>query len=209
MKLRWVAPTGPDFPDLKDDQKSKNSLFMRALGRVSSRTRGFCKDRRGGASVEFVLIAPLYFALMLSTFEAGWLMTKSMMLERGMDLTMRDLRLGLYPNPKPSDFKKIICDHAAILKDCESAMLLELVPINSVADVPKAKDTVCRDRSPGADPNPKVNFTQGGASQIMYVRACVVVDPLVPGIGLALHLPLDPTGGLAMVSYGAFTNEPS
>jgi len=43
----------------------------------------------------------------------------------------------------------------------------------------------------------------------MYVRACVVVDPLVPGIGLALHLPLDPTGGLAMVSYGAFTNEPS
>jgi len=36
-----------------------------------------------------------------------------------------------------------------------------------------------------------------------------MVDPLVPGIGLALHLPKDVTGGVAMVSYGAFVNEPS
>jgi len=179
---------------------------------LKSRLLGFKQDQAGAASVEFVIIAPLYFALMLSTFEAGWLMTKSMMLERGMDLTMRDLRLGVYPNPTHAQMKTIICDNAAILKDCEASMLLELVPIATASDVPKASDTVCRDRSSPTDPTPTVTFNTTRGDRVletMYVRACVMVDPLVPGIGLALHLPKDATGGIAMVSYGAFVNEPS
>ena len=185
---------------------------MNVLISLKKRLFRFKADETGAASVEFVIIAPLYFALMLSTFEAGWLMTKSMMLERGMDLTMRDLRLGVYPNPSHQDMKKIICDNAAILKDCEASMLLELVPITTAADVPGANNTVCRDRSSPTDPTPTVTFNTTRGDRVletMYVRACVMVDPLVPGIGLALHLPKDPTGGIAMVSYGAFVNEPS
>lgn len=164
----------------------------------------FLKDRRGAASVEFVLVAPMYFALVLSTFEAGWLMTKSMMLERGLDQTIRELRLGLHSNPTHQHFKEIICSNAKILKNCRETMLLELVPINSAADVPTS--TVCHDRT--AAVSPSVNFTPGVPTQRMFVRACVVVDPIVPGMGLALHLPLDASGGLALVSYGAFSNEP-
>jgi len=59
---------------------------MRMTSFIKSCLQKFRGDQTGAASVEFVLIAPMYFALMLSTFEAGWLMTKSMMLERGMDL---------------------------------------------------------------------------------------------------------------------------
>lgn len=164
----------------------------------------FGRDRSGAASVEFVMIAPLYFALVLSTFEAGWLMTKSMMLERGMDLTIRELRLGLHSNPSHDQFKKIICDNAKILKNCEQTMLLELVPITSAATIPTS--TVCRDRSSPVAPT--VTFSPGVTTETMFVRACVVVDPIVPGMGLALHLPLDQSGGMALVSYGAFKNEP-
>jgi len=185
---------------------------MRMTSFIKSFLQKFRRDQTGAASVEFVLIAPMYFALMLSTFEAGWLMTKSMMLERGMDLTMRDLRLGVYPNPTHADMKTIICENAAILKDCEASMLLELVPITTAADVPGAGDTVCRDRSSAFDPTPTVTFntTRGDRElETMYVRACVMIDPMIPGMGLALHLPKDATGGIAMVSYGAFVNEPS
>ena len=169
----------------------------------------FRRDKNGAASVEFVIIAPVYLGIMFSMFEAGWLMTKSMMLERGMDLTMRDLRLGVYTNPTHNEMKTIICDNASILKNCEQSMLLELVPINTAADVPTS--TLCVDRKPTGDIVPTVTFntTRGDREvETMFVRACVIVDPLVPGMGLALHLPKDEMGGMAMVSYGAFVNEP-
>ncbi len=183
---------------------------MTMLGSIKKRVLGFSQDSSGSAAVEFVMIAPLYFALMFSTFEAGWLMTKSMMLERGMDLTMRDLRLGVHTNPTHDDIKAIICGHTALLKNCEESMLLELVPIDSAADVPTT--TKCVDRKTDGDVVPTVEFvaTRGDREvETMFVRACVRVDPLVPGIGLALHLPKDELGGMAMVSYGAFVNEPS
>lgn len=183
---------------------------MRMKQIIAKGLRRFRRDEGGAASVEFVIIAPMYFALMLSTFEAGWLMTKSMMLERGLDITMRDLRLGVYPNPTHAQMKSIICNNAAILKNCESTMLLELRPINSAADAQTS--TVCVDRQPSGDVVPTVTFntTRGDREvETMFVRACVMVDPLVPGMGLALHLPKDAKGGMAMVSYGAFVNEPS
>lgn len=180
---------------------------MKTIRNLVRQFRHFQRDETAGVSVEFVIIAPVYFALMISTFEAGWLMTKSMMLERGMDLTMRELRLGIHDNPTHDQFKEIICNNAKILKDCEASMLLELVPIDTAADVPTS--TVCRDRA--SDVDPKVTFTPKNSNrpiETMFVRACVIVDPMVPGMGLALHLPLDATGGMALVSYGAFVNEP-
>lgn len=183
---------------------------MRMRSFISNCLSKFRRDEDGAASVEFVIIAPMYFALMLSTFEAGWLMTKSMMLERGLDMTMRDLRLGVYPNPTHAQMKTIICNNAAILKNCEASMLLELKPVNSAADAQTSR--VCVDRQPTGDVVPTVTFntTRGDREvETMYVRACVIVDPMIPGMGLALHLPKDAMGGMAMVSYGAFVNEPS
>ena len=89
-------------------------------------------------------------------------------------------------------------------------MLLELVPINTAADVPTS--TKCIDRQPSSDVVPLFKFNplrgDGREVETMFVRACVYVDPIVPGLGLALHLPRDAKGGVAMVSYGAFVNEP-
>ena len=183
---------------------------MRGLKALYSKLRSFRQDSSGSAAVEFVLIAPIYFALMFSTFEAGWIMTKSMMLERGVDLTMRDLRLGKYLNPTHDQMKTIICGHTAMLKNCEDTMLLELVQINDASDFPT--NTQCVERKASGDIIPTVTFdpTRGNREvETMFVRACVRIDPLAPGIGLALHLPKDDKGGVAMVSYGAFVNEPT
>lgn len=168
--------------------------------------RRFRRDKDGAASVEFVIVAPVYLGIMFSMFEAGWLMTQSMMLERALDVTVRDLRLGLQSDTSHDNFKQLICDKASIIKDCKENVLLELVPISNSSDVPT--ETVCRDRTAGVGVDPVVTFNPGARSEIMYMRACVVIDPLMPGMGLGLHLPKDESGGFALVSYAAFVNEP-
>ena len=170
------------------------------------RIRKFFDDKKGSASVEFAMVAPIYLAAVLSVFESGWLMTKNMMLERGLDLTVREIRLGVSGKTEHDQFKETICDYARILRDCEANMILEVTPITTAADIP-AGSAICRDRTtPDA---PALNFNLGQRSDIMYVRACVIVDPIVPGLGLGLQLPKDGSGGFQMIAHSAFVNEPS
>ena len=164
----------------------------------------FFRDRAGNATVEFAIIAPVYLAAVLSIFEAGWLMTKNMMLERGLDQTIREIRLGNSGLTTHEEFKNSICTYSRILKDCSDTMVLEVTPILSAADIPTA-NAVCRDRT---TPPPSPNFNLGQRSDIMYVRACVIVDPMMPGLGLGLQLPKDNTGGFQMIAFSAFVNEP-
>ena len=42
----------------------------------------------------------------------------------------------------------------------------------------------------------------------MFVRACFVVSPLTPGLGLGLALPKDETGALRIIAKSGFVNEP-
>jgi hypothetical protein len=167
--------------------------------------RGFKKDTSGAATVEFVLVAPLFLGLVLATFESGWMMTQSMMLERGLDKTVRELRLGLSAVETHSEFKDKICDHTFILNDCLANMELELVPITSAADIPTS--TRCKDRT--AEVEPQVDFVPGGENEWMFIRACVIVDPWFPLIGLGLHLPLNQDNALALAAYSVFVNEPT
>lgn len=164
----------------------------------------FRRDRAGAASVEFVMIAPLYFAFVFSMFEAGWLMTKSMMLERGLDLTIRDLRVGSDSWVENTDFKDVICGHAKIIRDCKASMSLQRVPVKTASDIPDKVQ--CVDRTAPIKPSKSVPIDE--PDSFMYVSACVFVKPLFPFLGLGLHLPKDEHGGMALIAYAAFVTEP-
>ena len=163
-------------------------------------------DRSGAAALEFALLVPFFFALVFSTLEAGWIMTKAMMLDRAVDLTVRQIRIGATDAPTTQEaIRTAICARAAILLDCRNSLLVEMIEIDSPADFPD--DTArCIDRS--GTVAPIIRYSQGERSEVMYIRACVVTDPLTPLIGLALALPKDATGGFSLVSASAFMNEP-
>lgn len=180
-------------------------MFSKCLELMLRRLSGFKKDEDGAATVEFVLVAPLFLGLVLATFESGYMMTQSMMLERGLDRTVRELRLGLSTVETHSEFKEKICDHTLIVHDCLANMELELVPIQNASDIPTS--TKCKDRT--ADVEPQVDFDPGTEEEWMFIRACVLVDPIFPLIGLGLHLPLNKDNAMAMAAYGVFVNEPS
>jgi hypothetical protein len=175
----------------------------------------FAGDQSGAATVEFVIIAPVFFAIVLSVFEAGWLMTKYMMLDRGLDLAVRDLRLGAINNPDHDNFKERVCEYSIIFSDCEDVVLIEMTPVEIGTDDFPTNDRTCIDRANPIDPLDWLdNFNSGGrwdrsTPAVMFVRACVIVEPLFPGNRLGLQLPQDATGGFQMATYSAFANEPN
>jgi len=168
--------------------------------------RRFLSDRRGNATLEFVvLVFPLVY-LIFTIVELGVYMTRSVMVQRGLDITMREVRLGLAPGMEPEDIKRSICDDAFLLVGCEEALQLEVTPLDDV-DLFGSSEVNCQDRTDD-DIEPVTTYDPGGASELMFVRACLVVNPIFPGVGLGAKLPTDASGGYAIVAETAFVNEP-
>lgn len=161
----------------------------------------------GTASIEFALLFPLYVAVLFIGIEAGVVMTRQVMLERGVDMSLRDLRLGRMENASHDTLRNEICSHTVVIRDCRNVLLLELTPIDSTTWAGLNEPTTCVDRS--EEIQPVTQFLPGGDNQLMLVRACVIVDPLIPGGALALALPRDGSGGFRLLASSVFVNEPS
>lgn len=175
--------------------------MIKGLRNPFSRLRG---DRQGIASIEFALVAPLVLALLFSTIEAGWIMTQSMMLDTAVNRASRKIQIG-GATTTYAQFKKAVCDGAVVLLDCEKNLTLELTPIDKSTDFP-ANNAPCVDRK--LDATPVTAFNVGNGSQIIFGRACFVVDPLTPGLGFALSMPKESAGGMRLAARFAFVNEP-
>ncbi len=165
----------------------------------------FQRCESGAATVEFVLIAPTLLWLVFSVFEAGWIMTQQTMLARGLNMAIRDLRLGRIEDPTHDKVKNRVCNRARILRDCQASIHMELQPINKETGIPKTTVS-CVDRT--GDITPVENFSEGSYSDLMFVRVCVVVKPLLPGMGLGADLTKDASGRFSLVAYSAFMKEP-
>jgi TadE-like protein len=174
--------------------------FMKRLGRALRRDEGT-------STVEFVLCIPMFMTVFMMSFESGMFMTKSVLLDRAVDLTIRDLRLGHIVNPTSAALKQAICDKTVILPECEDSIMLELTPINQVTWVMPATEVTCIDRD--AAIQPLVAMDIGANNEIMLVRVCVLIKALFPSTGLGQQLVNGPNGEIGMIAVSAFVNEPS
>ncbi|TCO72867.1 TadE/TadG family type IV pilus assembly protein [Rhodovulum euryhalinum] len=179
---------------------------MTPLFRLTARLIRAIRREDGTASIEFVLTFPIVFSMFLMSLESSILMTRQMLLDHALDESMRGIRLGQYPGLDHDMFKDIICSQAHLFPDCPNVIRVELTPVSKTTwNLPDAAAT-CVDRS--APIQPVTNFAQGPQNSLMMVRACVVVDPFFPGVGLGLRLHEDPRDGYALVATSAFVNEP-
>ncbi len=160
----------------------------------------------GSATIEFVLVFPFFFMLFLSTFELGMLTARQVMLDRGVDVTVRDIRLGNIAPVTHDAVKQAICDNALILPDCVAQMRLEMRPLDprAGAQIPARAD--CVDRTD--DAIPVRGFTAGTANQLMVLRACSLFDPYFPSSGLGAALVRTSGDAYALISAASFVVEP-
>jgi Flp pilus assembly pilin Flp len=169
----------------------------------------FARDENGGTTVEFVVLFPIFFAIFVSVVEIGTLMTRNTMLGRGLEVAVRDLRLGI-PEARDFDaFRGRICAAAVIIPDCLEALQVELMPATEADWTPLAGEVRCIDREDRIEPVEATTYVIGRENELMMVRACALFDPVVPTMGLALLLPRDPGGAYALVATSAFVNEPA
>ncbi|WP_176473898.1 TadE/TadG family type IV pilus assembly protein [Actibacterium ureilyticum] len=178
---------------------------------AARRLRRLHRDEGGIAALEFAILLPIFITLFVSAFELAMWMNRQVMLDRAVDLTVRDLRLGTWPNLSGENgvgiLKESICSRVGdFVPDCENQILLELYPMPK-PDWPLPDPAArCVDR--GSAEKPIVNFNDGPENEMMLVRACVMIDPFFPGTGLALYLQDNIGDGFAMVSTSAYVNEP-
>ncbi|MEY8098243.1 TadE/TadG family type IV pilus assembly protein [Falsihalocynthiibacter sp. S25ZX9] len=170
--------------------------------------RKFAQSEAGSATIEFVILFPFLISFLLGSVEIGVLKVRHVMLERAVDLSVRDLRLGTWNPPTHDELKEKICKLAGIIPDCIDVILIELRPVSTETWAPLGTATKCLDR--GSEIKPLTAFNGGTQNEMMLVRACVIVDPFFKSSEFALDLPKhDSDGGYALISVSAFVNEPN
>lgn len=172
-----------------------------------TRLRDLTRREDGTATLDFVLIVPVFITLFVSSFELSVILIRQAMLDRGLDIAVRDLRLGKWPKVTEKILKEAVCDGAGnVIADCENQLLLEMYNVTNAGWQTPDPGANCIDRSQSQ--NPALSFQPGVENEMILIRACVLIDPFLPGAGLALAMQAQHEDGFPLTATSAFVNEP-
>lgn len=166
----------------------------------------FARSESGQSTIEFAITFPAVIAILLSGIELGFVSLNHSMLERALDITVRDIRLGTGSAPQHDEIKDLICVRAGFIDNCRSNLRLEMTQVDprnwsGMNDTPD-----CTDRS--EEVTPVRSFQNGQDNELMIMRACVKIDPIFPTTGLGANMPKDAGGQYALIATTVFVQEP-
>jgi Flp pilus assembly protein TadG len=170
--------------------------------------RRFGRDETGTSTVEFVILFPMFMTIFFAAFESGYMMIRNVMLERAVDLAVRDLRLGTPAPPNPQEFRDAVCENTYFIQDCQQVVRVQLEPVNMTTWAPIPGPPDCRNYNLSSQTPP--TYLTGGNNELMMVRVCAMFQPMFPTTGLGLDMQYLGSGGnYAIVVTSAYVNEPS
>jgi Flp pilus assembly protein TadG len=164
------------------------------------------RDETGSAAVEFVLVFPVMATMIVMTLEVGFITLRQTMLERGLDMAVREVRLGTNSAPQHDAIKDLVCENAKFVKECQSKLFLEMVTTDPRAFSPLNPVTSCTDQP--VPTRPVRSFTPGQPNQLVLMRACLKYDPLFPEAILSRLLTKDADDEAAIIAVTSFVQEP-
>ncbi|MFE3837519.1 TadE/TadG family type IV pilus assembly protein [Pseudogemmobacter sonorensis] len=188
---------------------SRPNPVSRLLSHLRHRAQRLWRREDGTATIEFVFCVPVVLTLFMASMESGYYMIRHVMMDRGLDLVIRDYRLGRLQSVSHDDLRKLVCEATPVILNCESAMRVWIQPINTTSWARPGTNAFCGDRN-GTLTAPSTGSVQHGASnQIMFVRICMIQKPLFPTTGLGLQLRADSvSGGYQLAVTTVVVNEP-
>ena len=160
----------------------------------------------GNATVEFVIVFPLMIGLLLSGFELGFVSLHQGMLERAVDITVRDIKLGTGAQLQHDAIKQVICERAQFIKNCDENMRLEMIQQNPRVGISIPSTADCTDKS--EEVKPVRSFENGQSNDLMILRACVKISPIFPTSTLGRKISDNADKQYALVAMSAFVQEP-
>lgn len=181
------------------------------------RAAAFLADESGTATIEFVFVIPILLTIFMASTESSLYMVRHVMLERSVDIVVRDIRLGKLDDLKASQLKQLICDQSALVEStatCVNSMYIWMQPINTATFAMVAPPRKCVDRSAPIDPlapePAATEFKFGTDNEIMLMRVCLKERPMFPTtpVGAGLIASGEGDGNYGLISTTVFVNEP-
>jgi hypothetical protein len=176
------------------------------MTRLANMLSRFRRDESGTATIEFVLYFSVMFVILASSVEIANINLRHAMLERGVDIAVRDIRLSTGDIPTFEQVRATICEEANVLEDCDANLMLEMVQVDPEAFVPLADAPDCINSQ--EDPRPVRNFEPGQDNDLMLIRACLKYKPMLPTVPMAKSIVLDEQGYAKLIVRSAFVQEP-
>ncbi|MFW2588995.1 TadE/TadG family type IV pilus assembly protein [Sagittula sp. SSi028] len=177
--------------------------MMSSIQTFASRFR---RDEDGNATIEFAFYFTVFFLILTAGVEIAYMNLRHSMLERSVDLVVRDIRLSTGDVPSFAEARNKICEEAAILEDCENNLRLEMVEVDPRNFWTIDPNPDCRNAE--EEPRPVRNFTPGTDNALMLIRACLKYKPMMPTTGLGKELYKDSDGYAQLMVTSAFVQEP-
>ncbi|GGL72825.1 TadE/TadG family type IV pilus assembly protein [Wenxinia marina] len=171
------------------------------------RRRAFLRGTDGSSTVEFVICVPVLMVFLLSGIELGLLMTRGVLIDRAVEMAVREVRIGALAPVTHDTLRDRVCELMPIMENCQADLRLEMQTLNPRAAITITREADCVDRGDPEKPL-RSTFDQLNSNQITIVRACALFDPLFPTTGLAASLHKESENAYALVSNSLFVVEP-
>ncbi|SDE36704.1 hypothetical protein PUH89_16435 [Rhodobacter capsulatus] len=165
------------------------------------------RSEEGAASIPAVFWMPFFVMMMVASVEMCILGIRQTLLDRGVDLTTRILRLGVAAMPSHDQLKRSICGNIAFLPDCMQDLTVEVFQVDRTtwsSDL-NGRGVLCADSITETN---KPVIQPGVSGQLMILRACLRVSPMETLNPLSQALTHDIGGDYALITTTAFVNEP-
>lgn len=166
----------------------------------------FRKDETGHASLEFVLLFPVFFVILLSSVEIGIMTMRSALFERALDIVVREVRLTTGTAPSHQQLKVMLCEETSVVPDCLNNLALEMYLIDPREWYDITSTATCTNRA--EEIAPTTSFSNGMDNELMVLRACAKFAPMFTETGISALLNRDSSGDSAIVAMSAFVQEP-
>lgn len=174
--------------------------------RIRTFASRFRRDEDGNATIEFAFYFTVFFLVLTAGVEIAFMNLRHAMLERGVDVVVRDIRLATGDVPDYAEVRTRICEEAAIIENCSENLMLEMVEVDPRNFWTIEPNPDCRNAE--EEPRPVRNFTPGMDNALMLIRACLKYKPMLPTTGLGKELNKDTQGYAQMMVTSAFVQEP-
>jgi len=180
--------------------------MMGLLVKAKNRARRFARREDGSSTLDFVFVFPAAFMLFIMAYEVGMLSTRHVMLERGLDQTVREVRIGRILNPTHDILKDKICGYAGIIPNCSDNLRLEMMNNDLRAWSAVSETVQCVDRE--EDAPPVITFNPALNNELMILRACALFDPMVPLGVIGTSIPKESGAAYGLVATSSYVMEP-
>ena len=186
---------------------------MRTLGLLKLLKKGGVKAAQAGAAtVEFVIVFPVFMIAFYWLFDTGWIAFQVVQLDRGVELTTRELMVSdvtetMTDSEAHEYLKGRVCDQT-IIRDCRENLILEIRQFDDFT-TRSAANLACVNRTDEIEP--KYTADAGNCTsedEIVIFRACLLVDLLMPPALSMYDGTATSDGALEVRSTSAFVNEP-